>query len=522
MSSERHIIPRTVIVGSCTMVSRLLGLVREVLTAKLFGTGTGFDLFLMAFTIPNLFRRLFGEGAMHAAFIPVFTRELARSEQEGRRLFNVVMTALAGLLWGITLLGWVGCWVAYNYAGLPENGRTFCLLLAIMLPYLPLICLSALEGAALNVKGRFFLPALAPALLNVCWILAVWLFARPYGIRALAVGVVIAGVLQCGVQIPLLLRHGLGRRPSWDPANAGLRRTVQLMGPVALGIGVIQINVMVDRIIAWFCVPGDGAVSTLHYANRLMQLPLGVLGLALATAVFPSLAAQAARREHDAMVRTVGLSLRTALFMALPCMAALIALRVPMVQVLFERGQFTPDSTVHTSRALLYYSIGLGGSCCLHVVTRAFYALEDTVTPVRVAATMVAANLVLNLVLVWPMRESGLALASSITACGNVVVLLALLRRRLGCLGLRRVILDSARSLVAAALGGALGWLVWRWVAQWQGLSSRLDPTTLGIVALACGLAVTGLGFLATARALRSGELREFTRLLRRRSRDGE
>ena len=226
MSSERQIIPRTVIVGSGTMVSRLLGLVREMVTAPLLGAGAGLDLFLIAFKIPNLFRRIFGEGAMRDAFLPVFGKELADPNGDARRLFNIVMTALATLLGAITLLGWIGCWVAYRHPRISEHGALFCLLLAIMLPYLPLICLTALQSSVLNQKGRFLIPSLVPTLLNVCWIAGVLLYGKKYGTTALAFSVLVAGVLQFVVQIPLLWRLRLHVFPAWDLAHKGLRRTL--------------------------------------------------------------------------------------------------------------------------------------------------------------------------------------------------------------------------------------------------------------------------------------------------------
>jgi len=497
------------------MVSRVLGLVREVLTANLFGTSAALDLFLMAFTVPNLFRRLFGEGAMHAAFIPVFTRTIETSEEEARRLFRVVHSTLAAALFAVTLAGWVGCGAVWLLGGLSENGKLFCLLLGIMLPYLPMICLSALEAAALNVKGRFLVPALAPALMNVCWIAAVWFFGKEYGVTALAVGVVVSGFLQYAVQVPMLWRERMSIAPALDWANEGLRRAVRLMGPVAIGVGVFQINVLMDRVIAWFCVPGDGAVSILHYANRLMQLPLGVLGLALVTAVLPSLARSAARDDRERLLQTHALALRLALFMALPCTAVLIGLRVPIVRVLFQRGAFDAVSAGHTGAALLYYSLGLAAFCCVHVVTRAFYAMEDTATPVRVAAWMVGANLVLNLALVWPMRESGLALASSLAAYGNLALLLVLLRRKLGPLGLRPVVLDGIRSALAACMAGAGGWATWKGMASWDGLAARFGAFGAEAASLGGGLAAASIVYLAACWLLGSKDVRGLVGMLR-------
>ena len=523
MSTERDILPRTLTVSVCTFASRVLGLVRDLVTAHLFALSGSLDLFLIAFTVPNLFRRLFGEGALSAAFIPVFSRELHNPEGDARRLLNVAMTALAALLSVLTFLGWLGCGAALLFGSLSARGETFCVLLAIMLPYLPLICLSALAGAALNAKGHFLVPALAPALLNVCWIAAVWFFGKSYGVNALSVGVLFSGLLQYVAQMPLLWRHGLQLRPVWDLANRGLRRTAKLMAPVALGIGVIQVNVMMDRLIAKFCVPGDGAVSALHFGNRLVQFPLGVLGLALATAVFPSYARQAAAGNREQLARTVNLAVRTTMFLSFPCMAALLAFRVPIVQVLFEHGAFTSDSTARTARVLLYYATGLWAFCGVHVVARAFYALEDMRTPVRIAMWMVGLNLVLNLALVWPMQESGLALASSLTAAGNLGLLSFGLRKRIGPVGERVVAVSVLKCAIASGLAGLAGFYTHRAVGRLVGAGDQVNRLPVsGLVALACAFAVTATAFLVLAWVLRVPELREFTgRVFHRNSRQG-
>ena len=517
MSADREMLPRTFLVGAGTLVSRALGLVREMITAPLLGTSGLLDLFLMAFMLPNLFRRLFGEGALRAAFLPLFARATEESPEEADRFFRTVMTALAALLGALVGIGWIGCGVAALSGGLTERGRLFCLLLALMLPYLPLICLSALAGAALNARERFFVPAMAPALLNVCWILALALFGRRYDVRALAVGVLVAGVLQLGVLIPSLRRSGLSLRPIWDFGHARLRRMVGLMAPVALGIGAVQVNVMADRLIAYFCVPGDGAVSALHYGNRLMQFPLAVLGMALATAVFPSFATQAARGQREALARTVNTALRTTVFLALPCMAVLLALGDPIVRLLFERNAFTALSTARTTRILTFYALGLWAFSAIHVVARAFYAMEDMRAPVRVACWMVGANVALNLILVWPMREAGLALASSLTACGNLFWLLIRLRTRMGPLGARRALVGAAKGVAAAAFAGTAAYYGWLGAAALLAGKGELSPAR-AIGALAVGLLLAGGVFALASWGLRAREFAELAAAFGRRT----
>jgi len=378
------------------------------------------------------------------------------------------------------------------------------------------VCLTALLGAAQNVRRRFFAPAIAPAVLNACWILAVLLFSGRFGVRALAVGVLAGGALQFALQAPFIWKAGWRLRPLWDVAHPGLRRMMRLILPVIVGLGVIQVNVVLDRLIAQFCVPGDGANSALYFGNRLIQFPLGVLGIALATAVFPALARSAAEGERRRLVETVNMAVRAAFFIALPCMAVTLALSAPIVRVIFERQHFTPESTARTASVLFYYAVGLWAFCGIHILARAFYALEDTRTPVKVAAWMVGLNLALNLTLVWFMREAGLALSSAIAAAGNMGALFILLRRRLGALGGRRIASGVIRCGAAAAASGVAAW----WAVQVAGrrLGISVDaPAPAASQIIALGLAViTALAvFALVAWLLRAREIEEFAKALR-------
>ena len=491
----------------------MLGLVRDVLTTAVFGTSWAMDMFIIAFTVPNLLRKLFGEGTLNSAFIPVLSREIADPDKDERLLLRATLTALAALLGGLILIGWLVCAGALLLADLSEKGHLFCILLAILLPYMALICMTALLGAALNTRGRFLAPALAPALLNICWILAVWLFGGRFGVKALSWGVLVAGALQFAMQVPFIWRCGWQIRPLWDWTHPGLRRMVALILPVILGLGVIQLNVALDRIIAEFCVPGSGANSALFFGNRLIQFPLGVFGLALATAAFPTFARHVAAGDEKGLVQNVNMALRTALFIALPCVAVTLALNGPIVRLVYERGAFSPAATIRTARVLFYYGMGLWAFCIIHVLVRAFHALQDTRTPVKVAAAMVGLNLALNLALVWPMREAGLALSSSISAVGNVALLAILLRKRLGPLGGNAIFLSAAKCGLAAAAGGLSGYKA----AALTG--HAVGPLAGQIISLASGIAVSLLVFLAVGWLLRTRELQEFARALRRRGR---
>lgn len=515
---ERKIIPKAALISSCTFVSRVLGMVRDVFTTSAFGTSWQMDLFTIAFIFPNLLRKLLGEGALSAAFIPVLSREIADPEKDENRLLRATCTALAILLCGLVFLGWAAVAGVLLFAELSERQHLFCILLAIMLPYMALICMTALLGAALNARHRFFSPAIAPAVLNACWILAVWRFSPRFGVSALAWGVLVAGALQFALQLPFIRQCGWSLRPLWDLAHPGIKRIKELLLPALAGLGVIQINLVLDQVIAKFCVPGDGANSVLYFANRLIQFPLGVLGIALATAVFPSLARSAAEKKDQQLVRTANMAMRTTLFIALPCMAVTLALSVPIVRVIFERNQFTPEATARTARVLFYYAFGLWAFCGIHILARAFHALEDTRTPAKIAAAMVAFNLALNLTLVWFMREAGLALASVVSATGNVTILFLLLRKRLGSLEGRALMHSAWRCVIAAAAGGWAGWWIAAFMHRRLGISATGQAAALPqVIALAAAMGAALVVFAAVAWGLRLRELNEIAGAWQRR-----
>ncbi len=522
MPEKHDILPGMLKTGAGTLASRVLGLVREVCTARFFGAGVATDMFFMAFQVPNLFRSLFGEGALNASFVPIYAREGLDPAGDARRLLNAVMTALAALLMAVTLLAWLLCGAAMLSGLLAQKWRLFCLLLMILMPYLPLICLTALQGAALNVKGHFLRPAFAPTIMNLCWIGAIALVWRcgvtdlNRGVTALAVGVLISGGLQFAYQALMLRRCGMHFRPVWDLAHPGLRQIVQLMLPVALGVGVIQVNTFVDQLFAQFCVKDSGANSALFYGNRLMQFPLGVLGIALATAVLPALAHHEAVGDRKAFLSAVGLSLRTVFFVSLPCVAATVALSAPIVRVLYQGGRFTADATARTAAVFLCFTLGLWAFCGVQVLARVFYAQQDVHTPRRIAVMMVGANFTLNAILVWPMREAGLALSSSICGIGNMALLWIHLRRKIGPFGGRAVAASAMKSAVAAAVAGLAGYGAFYGILRAVGGPPTGSPRAWQILALVCGLAAVCAVFLLAAWALRATELREFVQSFRR------
>jgi len=498
-------------IAGCTFLSRILGFVRDVLSAHFFGTGMAMDAFVLAFTVPNLFRRLFGEGALSAAFIPVFTeyRERRRAERshdraEATRLFSVCLTSLSIVLGAAVVAGWAVCWLLPRVAPLSDK-MALCLgLLRVMLPYALFICVAALFAAALQVHGQFAIPALAPVLLNVCWIAGLVLLCPTFGIYGIAAAVLLGGALQAAMQVRPLARRGTRVGLVMDWRHEGMRRVARLMLPVMVGLGVMQVNVLFDRIIAEACVPGHGANSALYFGNRLMQFPLGVFGIAMATAVFPALSRYAVAGDNAGLLATLQRSVRIILFITLPTLALTVVLRQEIVSLVFQRGGFDAESTRRTASVLMFYILGLWAYSGLHIVTRAFYAMQDTRTPVRVGVAMVGCNLALNLTLVWALQEAGLALSTAITGAANLGIMLYLLRRRLGAIGgaaLLRSALRSGAAACVAAIGAWIALAAATHLVVGDGLGQRFARMFLPM--LAGGVLMVGVGWLARTRELR-------------------
>ena len=457
------------LVALCTLASRVLGLVRDSLGAALFGAGWEYGVFNLAWLLPNLFRRLFGEGALASAFVPAFARALRESGDAGaRRLVASVAGALIALLGLLCAAGAAAAVLLPPGAIAPLLGesRDASLLLrlsAILSPYLLLVCLYALATAILNSLGRFFLPAVAPALLNVVWIagLGVLTLLRPATLEAaaslLAFFVLAGGVAQLALQLPALRAAGFLPRPRLDTAHAPFRGVVRDMGPIVLGLAVVQLNLVVDQAMAWAFV-APGANTYIYLGNRLMQFPLSLVGAAAATASFPALAHRAAegdfvgfRRAHDRILGFV-------VFLAAPAGAGLLALAEPVVRLLFEHGRFGAEDSRAAAGAVRMYACGVPFFCAAQILTRAHYALGDVRTPVRAAVALVFANVLLNLALVRPMGVAGLALATTICSALNVAVLAVALRAREIIPPSTDLLGRLARSAIAAAGTGLVTW----------------------------------------------------------------
>jgi putative peptidoglycan lipid II flippase len=441
----------------------VLGLVREVLMAVIFGTSLAKSAFDVAFRIPNLFRRLFGEGALSAAFVPVFTE--AR-EKEGpaaaNQLFGRIGTLLAAVLLIIVGLGVLVLLGLEKTWSLGPKASAVIPLLRVMLPYVFFICLVALSMGALNSLGHFAVPAFTPILLNLVWIASLLWICPRFGaspdeqIFGLALGILAAGALQLLVQIPVLMKFGIRPSLSFRLNDARVRRVLMLVGPAALGVGVHQVNVVIDGILALWV--GDWAPAALTYAERMIYLPLGIIATALGTVLLPAFSKQVAREDVPEMIATLGASLKNILMIMLPATVGLIVLARPIVRLVFnwEGGLFDESSELYTSRAMVFYAGGLVVFSLYKVIVPAFYANQDMRTPVRIGLYTVALNLVLNIIfiLTWPegYQHAGLALATVISSAVNCAVLGRLLHLRYGNPGWT----DILKSFGAAAVGSLI------------------------------------------------------------------
>ncbi len=512
--ARQHGVLRAVgVIGAATLASRVLGFVRDMVVARAFGAGPVTDAFFVAFRIPNLLRRLLAEGALSTAVIPVFTEYL---ERNGRAEFGRMVRAVTGVATvvlcvvsgvGMLLAPWIVRVMAPGWNADPGLIGLAGRLTSLMFPYLLLVGLAALAMGALNAQHRFFTAALGPAVLNVAMILSVLVLAGRLSppVFSLAVGVLVGGAGQLLVQLPELARLGVPLRPSAEWSHPAVRMIAGRLWPAVFALAAVQVTVLLNTLLA--SLLPQGTVSYLYYADRVMEFPLGVFGIALATAVLPSMAGHAARGERRALTDTLGFSLRLSAFVALPATVGLVVLGQPIVRLLFERGEFSAADAVATTQALAAYAVGLPAFSATRIAAQTFYALGDTRTPVWAGLASVAANCLFALALMWPLQHAGLALASSLSAYVNVILLGWLLRRRLGPIGGRRMAGSLLRTGGASAV--LLLWCLWAGARLGGGPAGA--AWTLG--ALGAGMVV----YLAAAAALRAPELGALLGLLRRR-----
>jgi putative peptidoglycan lipid II flippase len=421
-------------ISGMTLISRILGFVRDAVIARLFGAGLYTDAFFVAFRIPNLLRRLFAEGAFSQAFVPILADYRARDgDVAAKRLVDGTATLLAVALAVVTALGVATAPLiiyisAPGFAAQPVKFDVTVAMLRVTFPYILFISLVSLAGGILNTWRRFAIPAFTPTVLNLSFILCA-LFAAPYfepPVMVLAWAVFLGGILQLALQLPALAAIGMLPRPRLAFADPGVRRVMLLMAPAVIGVSVSQISLLINTIFASFLE--SGSVSWLYYADRLMEFPTGLLGVALGTILLPSLAKYHSEAATEEYSRLLDWGLRLTLMLALPAAAALAVLAVPLITTLFHYGQFTENDVWMTRQALIAYSAGLLGLILVKVLAPGFYARQNIRTPVKIAILTLIATQVMNAALIVPLKHAGLALSIGLGACLNAGLLYRQLR----------------------------------------------------------------------------------------------
>lgn len=504
-------------VGGYTLVSRVLGFLRDVLVAAYLGAGPVADAFFVAFKFPNFFRRLFAEGAFNAAFVPMFAGKIATAGRASAKIFaeDTLAVLLAVLLAFVLVIEaampWFMTVAAPGFVREPEKFQLAVDLTRITFPYLLFISLVSLQGGVLNSLDRFAAVAATPVLLNLCLIGALLGFTpiAPSAGHALAWGVALAGAVQFVWLASACAQAGMGLslpRPRLSPE---VKRLLTLMLPAALGSGVVQVNLLIDVVLA--SLLPTGSVSYLYYADRIYELPLAVIGIAIGTAILPLLARQVRRGEHGAAVATQNRALEAALLLTLPAAAALIVLDHPIIAVLFERGAFRGAEVTATAAALSAYALGLPAYVLIKVLTPCFYAREDTRTPVKVAVLCVVINTGAALALMPFLAHVGIALATVISAWINSVLLALALRRRGYFAPDAQLKRRLPRMLAASAIMAAALWGLLLMLTPWF-LGTGYTRLAAFAVLVMAGLAVYGLAALV----VRAADLKELRRLVAR------
>ena len=526
------------IISLAVMASRVLGLVRDQVFAILFGAGLQYDAFLTAFRIPNLLRDLFAEGALSAAFVTTFTQVLeTQGEEEAFRLSNRIATALMIVLGIICVLGWIFApsivnLLAPGFFAVPGKADLTIHLTRIMIPFLLLIALAAKAMGILNARHNFGVPAIAPVFFNLGSIIGGLFLGFTLGpalglspIEGMAFGTLVGGFLQFAVQWPSLRRAGFRYRPMLSLSDPGVRQIMRLMGPAIIGTAAVQINVFVNTNFASSIIDpatgtvANGPVSWLSYAFRFMQFPIGVFGVAVATATLPPLSRSIARQDYNEFRQTLAHGLALVFLLCIPSAVGLAVLGRPIVALIFEHGRFNALDTLETGNALAAYSIGLAGYAAVKVLSPAFYALNDARTPMLISLGSIAVNYVMNSMLVGPFGHVGLAFSTSTVALVNFLLLAIFMRRRLGRLEGGRLASTVLRICLASLPLAVVAWSVSAF-----SIGLPFHGLALQLVRVVASVTLAGVAFYLSCRMLHIEELDEavdaiagkFLRVLRR------
>ena len=506
------------VVGIATMISRIFGFIRDMVVAAIFGASWIYDAFLIAFRIPNLLRRLIGEGSLTVSFVPVFTEYLRnKSKQEALELANVAFTLLSIILVVVSILGvllapLIVALQAPGFIQTPEQFALAVFLSRLMFPYIFFMSLVALCMGILNSFRHFAAPALSPVILNISMIAAALLlrnyFSQP--ITALAIGVMIGGVLQLAMQWPFLSKFKVKFKLNFNWQHSGIKQMTVLLFPAILGAAVGTINVFVGNVLASF-LP-KGSVSYLYYADRIMELPLGVFAIAIGTASLPSLSEHALQGNREALKSTLSFSMRLMLFVTIPATVALMALNLPIISVLFQRGAFDAQATVLTAQALFCYALGLWAFSLLRVVVAVFYSLQDAKWPMKAAFITLIVNLVASIILMFPLKHLGLALANSLAAIVNVIILGVVLRKKIGPFLDREFYFSTLKIMTSSLVMWGAIMLIGVFL-PWDSVSSFRSRLIYLLITITAGVAT----FFICSYLLKSPEMQSIIRLLKKR-----
>jgi putative peptidoglycan lipid II flippase len=512
MSEKRQISTATAVMGAATGLSRIAGLVRDMVVASLFGAGFGTDAFFMAFTIPNLLRRFFAEGALTAAFVPTFSAVYHKQgPDEARRVANICWTLLLLVMAAVTLLGiWASPvivrGIGAGYGAVAGKLALTDFLNRLMFPYIFFVSLLALITGILNVLGHYFLPSFSTVLLNISMITCAILLAPLFPVQpivALAIGVLVGGILQLVIQFPVLCRKGIRLRFDFHFTHPSVKRVARLMLPGLAGVAIYQINVVVSRLLASF-LP-EGSVSYLYYGQRLFELPLGIFVVSLAQAVLPAMSRQAAVDDREGLKESLRFSLVLISIVTLPAAAGLIVCSVPVYSLFFMRGAFSYQDVSQTAMALCAYAPGLFFVGVSRILVPTFYALQDTRTPVHISFWTLVVNALLGVLLMGPLRHVGLALALSLSSVCNCLLLAWLLRRKIGPLGLASIGGSLLRVLPGTLLMAIGAW----WILQamdWQTAGFSIGKLAVLGSAVGVGIAIyCGVCLLCGVTEIRDG-----------------
>ena len=522
MSESHKIAKAATTIGTGTLLSRILGFLRDMVIANFFGAGMAADAFFVAFRIPNLWRRLVGEGSLTISFIPVYTEYLTqRSEEETRKVTHIAFTIGGVILLILTVLGVLFSPVLIRiiapgwFAEYPEKFQLTVTLNQIIFPYLFFMGLFALCMGILNSQRHFFAPAIAPIFLNISIIVSVLLFYHTFEIpvMTLALGVLAGGIIQFLFQIPFLRKKRITFRFNFDFRHPAIKRIGLLMVPGLIGTAVYQINVFVDTIFASF-LP-SGSVSYLFYADRLMEFPLGIFAIAIGMASLPSLSALVSQGKMEEFEETLSFTFRLTAFISIPAMVGLIALKTPIINLLFQRGVFDYGATEMTARALFFYCVGLWAIAGARTVAPAFYSLQDTRTPLKIGLFCLGANVVFIAILIHPLKHGGLALATSLSSTLNLILLFWKLNSKIGKIDIRKNIKSLLRDVFCSLPMGLAAYLICS-IGNWSTTGNIGEKVLLLLTGIVIGLGI----YLACSYWVKSEEMFFLLKMIRRRGKD--